>query len=500
MKSQTTKFILVLFVALVLRMAGIFSRPIWYDEAFSILFAEKGLGDMLYGTLSQTGTGAADIHPLGYYTILWGWMKIFGRSIQVARSLSILTSIISLYLVYRIGILLFNRNTASIAASLFSILPFQIHYAQEIRMYAPLSMWLLLATYSFLQGRKGGWKWWLVFGISSALAQYTHNLAAFYLIPLTFTPILQRDWKTLRPLIVAGLGAIILYLPWLIFLPDQVSKVASHYWVQRPGIEKILILILFYIPHLPIPENLLLLAMLLAALTIALAIYQTYLSWKTNLQGSYRGVWLAYIAFAPPLLLWITSLFVSVYIERALLPSHAIFCIWLAWVITQMKTPRVVQILMTGFIIVCAAIGIQQHITYDNFPYAPFKEIGNYLESKIEEDDLVIHSSKLSYLPMLYYHPTLEQGYIIDPPGSNVDTLAPATRDVLSLQEYENIEPATFNLRRIWFVIYQNSVDEYIHNGYIDHPHLEYLNDNFELESAEIWEGINLYLYTKKAQ
>src|SRR5919109_4387856 len=90
----------ILFLALLVRLLGISSRPIWYDEAFAILFSEKGLSAMLYGTLAPTGIGSADIHPLGYYTILWLWMKLFGGSLMAARSLSILAGVASVYLIY----------------------------------------------------------------------------------------------------------------------------------------------------------------------------------------------------------------------------------------------------------------------------------------------------------------------------------------------------------------------------------------------------------------
>ena len=72
------KILAILILALGIRSLGIWSRPIWYDEAFSILFSEKGLGAMLYGTLAPTGIGSADIHPLGYYTSLCLCMDLFG--------------------------------------------------------------------------------------------------------------------------------------------------------------------------------------------------------------------------------------------------------------------------------------------------------------------------------------------------------------------------------------------------------------------------------------
>src|ERR1700690_3000389 len=54
------KVLLIFVLALVVRLLGMATRPIWYDEAFSILFSEKGISPMLYGTLAATGAGTAD--------------------------------------------------------------------------------------------------------------------------------------------------------------------------------------------------------------------------------------------------------------------------------------------------------------------------------------------------------------------------------------------------------------------------------------------------------
>lgn len=494
--SANSAIIVILVLAFSLRMLGVISRPIWYDEAFSILFSEKGLEAMLYGTLSPTGAGSADIHPLGYYAILWIWISSLGRSIFAARMLSIVISLISLVLIYQISKLLFRKRTASIAALLFAILPFQIHFAQEIRMYSLMTLWLLVSTLSFLRARAGNWEWWVLFAISCALAQYTHNLAAFYLIPLTLTPIFQRDWKTLRAITVACLFSIIIYLPWAIHLPSQFSKVSTSYWVERPGFEKIFTLFLYYLPNMPLPNNMLVPGLLIATSTISLALYQTILSRKNSVPTANRGIWLAYLAFTPPFLLWLISQYIPVYIERALLPSHAVFCIWLAWTLTHMKASRPIQTMSLLFIVISTVIGLFQHATYKDFPYGPFSEINERILNEIETGDIVVHSSKLSYLPSLYTNPNMSQGYIIDPPGSTVDTLAPATREVLQVVDFENIISATADAHRIWFIIYQKSLDEFRQAGQ-PHPHIQYLNDNFKLESIEEWDGLRLYIYNR---
>ena len=494
MKSKLP-LLLIILLALGVRLVGIQSRPIWYDEAFAILFSGKGLSAMLYGTLAPTGTGSADIHPLGYYTILWLWTNVFGQTLVAARALSILFSLVSLILIHQISLGLFDAKTAIVSAGVFSILPFQIHFAQEIRMYSALTMWLLLATLAFLRARSGNWTWWIVFAVSSAFAQYTHNLAVIYLIPLALTPLLQRDWKTFRSLVLAGLGAMLLYLPWLIQLPAQFSKVSASYWVIRPGVEKMFTLLLFYLPHLPLPGSALPIGLLIAVFTIALASFQTYLDWKTKNPSATRALWTAYLAFIPPLVLWLVSQIVPVYIERALLPSHAMFCIWLAWAFTQIKLPRPIQVVAFTLILTSAGMGIYEHVTYKGFPYVP-SELPESIETRQKKGDVVIHSSKLSYLPTLYYNHNLPQGFIPDPPNSSVDTLAPATQQVLGLQSFKDIRSAstTTNASRVWFIIYQQSLDEYAQAEKI-HPHLEYLGKHFELESVEEWGDLRVYLY-----
>ena len=487
MKNKIPLLLILLF-ALGMRLIGIQSRAIWYDEAFSILISEQGPAAILNGTLApDADSSAAEEHPPAYYFTLWGWIQLFGNSLIAVRSLSIALSLGIILLTYLIAAHLFNETTALAAAFLAAILPFQIHYGVEIRMYVLLTLWLSLATLAFLKRQ------WILFSIAAALAQYTHNLAAFYLIPLALTPIFQRDWKTLRALTLAGFAALVIYSPWLIQLPAQISKVTSSFWIEKPGVEKLFTLFLMYLPHLPLPNSMLLAGLLFATLIIALAVFQTYRAQKEKSPQAKSGLWLAYLSFTPPLLLWLASQISPMYVERALLPSHAIFCIWLAWVFTQTKLPRPIQSFALGLILASAGMGIYQHVTYRGFPYVS-STLNQSIQNRVEQGDVVIHSSKLSYLPSFYFDRTLPQNFILDPANSSVDTLSPATQSILNLQSSENIESGTASASRVWFIIYQQSVDEYTQAEKI-HPHLEYLNKHFAFESVEDWGDLRLYLY-----
>ncbi len=492
LQNQKTKLILILVLAFIIRLAGISSRPIWYDEAFSILISKQGPSAILHGTLAlEIDSSAAEEHPPAYYFMLWGWIQAFENSLISVRMFSIIISLGIILCVYLIAAHLFDPPTAITAAFISAILPFQIHYGQEIRMYVLLTFWLCLATLAFLKRQ------WILFSIAATLAQYTHNLAAFYLIPLAFTPIFQKDWKTLRSLTLAGFASIMLYLPWLIHLPAQLSKVTNSFWIERPGIEKLFTLILVYLPHLPLPNNLLLPALFIATLTISLAAYQTYCSMKNNLMQAKNGLWLVYLSFTPPLLLLLISQISPIYVERALLPSHAMFCIWLAWAFTKTKLPRPVQIFAFTMIFISALLGFYQHITYKGFPYGPFDRINESIQTRLLPGDTIIHSNKLSYLPSFYFDRKQDQSYIIDPPGSSTDTLSAATRNILRLTDKENIKSASADADRVWFVIYQKSIDELTSHGGKTHPQLEYLDQHFKLESIETWDDLKVYIYKK---
>jgi uncharacterized membrane protein len=496
-KLIDTNVAIPLAVALCVRLLGIAARPIWYDEAFSILFSEKGLSAMLYGTLAPTGAGSADIHPLGYYTLLWLWMKVFGESLVAVRLLSVISGLFSVYMIYRIGLeLLFDVKAALLGGLFAALAPFQIHYAQEIRMYSLMTLWLLLATYAYLCGsRTTGWRWWIVVAFSAALGQYTHHLAAFYLIALGLLPILQRDWKSLYKLMLAGVAALILYFPWAIQLPAQFSKVQSAYWVTKPDLSKFFTLILVYITNTPLPAQLVAVALFITLIIVTIGILQMIKAARNG--GRRNGLWLFYLSFGPPVFLFLFSQWRPIYIERAILPSGAIFCIWLAWVIHHTNLAKPVQYSVITLLALSSLLGIYEHVTYRDFPYGPFQELDASLRQRVEAQDVVIHSNKMTMLPAMLFDREFPQVFVGDIPGSGSDTLASATQQVLQIKAEVDIQTATKDADRIWYVIYQRVIDEY-GGGNVTYPDFTYLNSHFTLQSTEAWDGLRVFLYVKK--
>jgi hypothetical protein len=143
-------------------------------------------------------------------------------------------------------------------------------------------------------------------------------------------------------------------------------------------------------------------------------------------------------------------------------------------------------------------LGIYQHVTYSDFPYGPFKELDTSLGQQMKPQDVIIHSNKLSMLPAMLFDRALPQSFIGDPPGSRTDTLALATQQVLGIKAEPNIQSATRNAERVWYIIYQRSIDEQKASGHSTHPDIEYLNLHYHLESRESRDGLQVFLYTSK--
>ncbi len=487
----------ILTLGLVVRLLGILSRPVWYDEAFSILFSEKGLGAMIYGTLAPTGAGSADIHPLGYYTLLWAWMRVFGESPVAVRMLSVMIGLGVVALVYLLALELFKERTALISGIIAALAPFQIAYAQEIRMYGLLALFLLLTTYSYWRAiQSKQWSWWIGFAIFAALAQYTHNLAAFYLVALALWPLIMRDWRNLKAVIAAGFLAILLYLPWLVHLPAQFAKVDQAYWIAKPGLYRLFTLLLYFVTNLPLPDAWLIVGLFIALLTVAIALWQTVRITRQQQADTRPGLWVLYLTFAPPILLFLFSQWKSIYLERALLPSGAILCIWLAWALTKTKLPRPIQLITLVLLLIGFGMGIYEHITYVGFPYGPYQAVTADLQTRQQPGDIIIHSSKLSMMPSVYYDRNLAQTYVSDPPGSNVDTLAPATQKVLGLEAKPDIASAAGNAKRVWFIIFAQSIQEYKDAGQTTHPQLAWLEAHYTEVNVQRWGDLHVYLFT----
>ena len=159
----------IVVTAFCLRLGNLGGQSLWYDEAFSLLMARGDFGEI-------AGRTALDTMPPLYYWLLHVW----GVGVAVdfwPRLLSALVGTLCVVLMYPLARQLFDPKAALAGMLITAAAPFQVFYSQEVRMYTLLGVWCLLAGYGFLRGaHTGSRSGWVVFGLATALAMYTHPL------------------------------------------------------------------------------------------------------------------------------------------------------------------------------------------------------------------------------------------------------------------------------------------------------------------------------------
>ncbi|MBN1201176.1 MAG: glycosyltransferase family 39 protein [Anaerolineae bacterium] len=508
--EQRTGVILaaILLLALGLRLINLGGRTLWYDEAFSVLFAEKGYDAMLDGTVASQDGAAAEEHPLLYYVLLNGWMELLGQSAAAVRLLSVVIGVATVGAVFLLAREWFDDRTALVSALITAIAPLHVQYSQETRMYALVALLLTLATWAYWRAwQRGHAAHWLAFSVLAAACMYTHQLSGFFLLALGLLPLLARDRRRMIQTALAALLALALYLPWLGYLPDQFGKL-RQYWVQKPNVLHIWLALRSFISvNLDFSAGWWLPTFLLAAVLTVFLLYRAYAVLHVR-----RGAapdddrlalgWALWLAFMPMVGMWIASyLLQPLFLPRALLPSAVMFYIALAWLFMRGGMPRaVVGLLVTGWLVVIG-FSLVTHYTWDTFPTPPFDGAADYLAKQAASDDVIVHGNKITALPMEYYDRDLPQRFVRDIPGSGSDTLALPTQRMLGLLADQCVAEAANGAPRVWYVAFEQLEDEMIDLVDDDpanarYDSLSWLRAHYTKAQVKSFNDLDVYLFT----
>lgn len=226
----TVALVLIAGVAATVRFYRLGAESLWLDEATSLFLAKMDLREMI-------GWTAADVHPPLYYTLLHVWLR-FGTSEAALRSLSAMSGLLTVAVVYGIGRLLFDRATGSLAALLLALSPFHLWYSQEARMYALVTLLATCSVYCLLEVLRSGRRFaWIGYVLCTSLSLYTHYYAIFVLLfqdcfvaYLCLTDPERRGM--LRGWIVAQAVVLMCFSPWLPTFVGQ-AQGGGGGWVER---------------------------------------------------------------------------------------------------------------------------------------------------------------------------------------------------------------------------------------------------------------------------
>lgn len=478
----------VTVVGAMLRVIGLSTRGIWYDDAFSVFLARQDPARIVLGT-------AADTMPPLYYFALHAWMKL-GTGIATLRLLNVLVGLAIIVLIFRLCDLLFGPRAATAAALLTAVSPFHIYHAQELRMYGFLCLNLLLYVIFFsriyLDRSDRAWVDWVGLIASGALAMYSHNLAAFTLLSADLLLILQGRWRLLGRLVLAQLGILILASPWLVMVPGQIAKIQQAFWTPRPRLLEVVQALVTFHTDLPVPRWMLPVAVLVTVLLVTVICYDLVRHWRQDK----RVQLLAGFACFPPLLIFgLSQVMRPLFVPRGFILSSVIYYV-LAAVVLAGRAPRLVRgTLLVSFVLV-ALVALPSTYTFDDFPRSPFRAAVEFLRPEVIAGDVVVHDNKLSYFPMHYYGPDLNQVFLPDEPGTHNDTLAPATQDAMMIWPTRGLSEATEDASRVWFVFFTRAVEEWKDRGG-PHPTLEKLEQEWQMADRLAFNDLEVVLFDR---
>ncbi len=484
----------ILLLAFALRVAFLAQRPLWYDEAFSVLLAERDVAAIVRGT-------AVDVQPPLYYFLLHAWVGLnrwgeslfaptgWGENVFVLRWLSVALSLLVVALVYALARRWFSERVAVWAMFFSALAPFQIYHAQELRMYALFALGALLYAYAIplentttaerpmrdcrfsiadcrlnsqlqIANRKSQIENPLSFLLLGALiALYAHALAILTLVAANVYLLFKRAWRAQVKLVAAQLIALFAFAPWLAILPNQIGGIQRAYWTHAPGLADVLQMLVVFTTHLPLPPREFALALFITLALFALATFELVRAFRRGAPPA-LGLVLAFALIPPVLMFALSYVMRPIFVPRGAIVSSLAYYILLAYLVA--RAPRAVPLTIAALI---ALLTLPFYYSaWGEWRRAPFTEANQFLRAHVQADDLILHDNKLSFFPMHFYDRTLPQEFLADPPGSSNDTLARGSQEALGLFPIE-FDVAVRGRTRVWFVIFQTAIDEVAQEG-----------------------------------
>lgn len=214
----TTFFILFGFTVLVIGMELMHLRP---DEFLTI-------GNMRYSfseSMVRLATRNNQAHL--WWITMWAWQRTVGVSEFALRYHSVLLSMLTLAIVFRIGRDWFGAACYGwFAMLILSVNSYFFIYSLEARMYA-LAMLTTVLSMRTLYGwlTKRTWQAAVFYGLSAAVMMYTHYYMAFVVLAqiVYFSLFHLLNIKLIRQGLIAGTVAFLAWLPGLIIIYNQLQ-------------------------------------------------------------------------------------------------------------------------------------------------------------------------------------------------------------------------------------------------------------------------------------
>lgn len=347
-------FIIGIIFLLITTYTGLTKIGLWYDEFYSIAFAQLSIHDMLE-------IGPKDVHPILYYIIF----KLFTK-ILTFLDIAVIGKIISLIPIYLIGLLSITKvkkNFGYLTAGLFFLcitsMPQLMIYSVEVRMY---SWGLFFVTASLIYGYEiikndSNLKYWVVLTVLTICSSYTHYfsaVASFSIYMLLLIYLFKNNKEQLKYWLLSAIISVLVFLPWTFIVLNQMATYQSGYWIKPISINTIISYIYFVLSPATffIQANELVSPTIIGSTFLLIFLYLIY-----RIRDKFAiGCILAFI-MVPTIGVLLSIAVQPCFHQRFLIP--AVGCLWLGFsiLLAKMYENKKLFYIFLAFILIVGVIG-----------------------------------------------------------------------------------------------------------------------------------------------
>ena len=439
--------LMITALSLAVRLYHLDQQSLWFDEIFTLVMAQLPFYEGMIGLLGH----GIQLTPF-FHWIIKIWLFV-GDTDWLVRFPSLLVGVLNVPMIFRLGKFYLNRNAGLLAALIFAINPFQVWYAQELKLYTLLSLASIGAMMSFGQllhsKGKRGWGSLLFFNLIGFPTHYFMFLLStvqFIYIVLLF----KRTYFILRPWLLAQGVAVLPLIPWWIFIIQIERSNVGIGWVPQPGITTLFNTFWnFSFGYTGVFSTASVVSLVVMLIGLSSGVRKAWLDLK---HGLLLSLWL----FLPPLVTISLSFGrVSFYVDRYLLIVSPILTLLVVYGLLSFKSSFMRTVLFAVFVI-ATGIGLF-NIYFDrtHFSKNDWRSLAHAIEERSHDNDLVITCTDGYLLAYDHYNPHQKirvdgavfapQLYQIGASISGQSVWIIVTHPLPSVHHFANLEPAEFD-------------------------------------------------------
>jgi hypothetical protein len=397
----------VMMLAIATRFYHLGYESLWLDEG--ITFARSRM------PLRQLCDNAIRRYHNPFYFILVHYVMTLGDSELVLRLPSAIAGILKTAVVCGIGSMIGGARIGLLASLILVLMPTQLTYDQEARMYGLLGLaaacimfaqlWLLrnieVASGALVRTpqtppRRRAILVWAGYALACVVALYLHNTAALLVFATASSLLIAGALSSSRRCflwswLVTHAAIALAFAPWVPTLLDQSGKMHERgWWAVEPDAEAVFSnLTELYGVGMSAPG--------LLVVSVGLALYG---AWRLRSDVASAGT-LLWLSAAGPLLLGLVTLYQPMFILRLMLWSAIPFAVLVAYGIGQIR-PSGVAAALAGVVLLGGLLHLRAH--YYGVRQKPNWEAAvEYLADHVEPRD-VIWATGGSEARSVYYY------------------------------------------------------------------------------------------------